>query len=711
MPRCAASRPALAAVLAATLLAGCIGTTPPPATVDPPRSDPAIVVQEPLPTRAVDFTVLAATRDAIWASFDGPGAMQGDRLSLDGGLTWNPGIDKWSIGSASGSDGRFGYAATNDELPIPYVMNPDDPTAAKALRWRDDGSRYLAVGVGAALSSNGKLTTPTSRRTVTFPTLPAAATKPKHTYAFTGEAAFALRITRTTGAHDYVAMVDVRTGKKAGVLTLPRTSVHRVGGSNVYSLFADGQGLALCRQPLPSGRPSCQPVATGDHRGTHPRLYQFGALSVIHDPLSLHPLLVEDGRVTPVVLPAGTTSWRGEGSGDPTRPLLRTVDAAGEPHHVRVADDGSTAEWVTLPRIPQTPFSLAITPTTVLGTWNGDRRTWVRALADDQLQPATWVPGAGVTGASGARWLIWGGKASPTLYDQGKPVRTVQASGLSGPYLATRAGVQSVTGRQVSTTTAVAQFGSLVAERAPRSAGKGWRVVVRDLANANGKPATVRLSKGDLYGNVYLWGDWVGSTAYDDRGDLQAVLRNHRTGATRTHAGTLWALGDGVAVLDDAGQLAVWNVGTDELIRLGNQFDSQAFALSGDLLVYTTSAVMVVRRVPGVATSQPRLLGAVTAGDATTESPWTADIDATKPLAAGNLTITDSTGLVVRTLPTPAALDGSLRRLSWDGLDDAGNPAPKGTYTWTLIAFAVDTSSQVVNVTGTGAATGTIKRG
>ena len=88
-----------------------------------------------------------------------------------------------------------------------------------------------------------------------------------------------------------------------------------------------------------------------------------------------------------------------------------------------------------------------------------------------------------------------------------------------------------------------------------------------------------------------------------------------------------------------------------------------------------------------------------------------AAIDAAEAGSTVTLTITDSTGLVVRTLPTPAALDGSLRRLSWDGLDDAGNPAPKGTYTWTLIAFAVDTSSQVVNVTGTGAATGTIKRG
>ena len=710
MPLGVVARKVLPVALAAALLAACTGTSPTPST-DTPGGDPGIVLQEPLPTAPVDFTVLAATQNVVWASFSTPAAITGDRVSLDGGVTWQPGISIESIGLASGSGGRFGYVATNDELPRPYLMNPADPTAAKSLRWSDDGSRYLAVGVGAALSSNFTLATPTSRRTVTFPALPAAATNPRHGYAFTGDATLALRITRTTGAHDYVAMVDVRTGKKAGVLTLPRTPVHQAAGSTLYSLVADGQGLALCRQPLPSGQPSCQPVASGDHRDVHPRLYQFGALSVIHDPLSLHPLLVEDGRVTPVVLPAGTTSWRGEGNGDPTRPLLRIVDAAGEPHHVRVAADGSTEEWIQVPRTPQTPFSLAITPTAVLGTWNGDRRTWVRALADDQLQPATWLPGSGVTGASGSRWLIWGGKATRTLYDQGKPVRTVQASALSGPYLATESGVHLIDGRQVSTTPVVAQFGSLVAEKAPLSSGKGSRVVVRDLADATTKPTTVRLSKGPMYGNVYLWGDWVGSTDYDERGELRVVLRNHRTGETRTHEGTLWALGDGYAVLDFEGQLSVWTIGTDELMRLGTQFDVQGFAISGDLFLYTTSAVMVVRRVPGVATSQPRLLGAVTAGRATTDSPWTAAMDATKPLAAGNLSIADSTGLVVRTLPTPAALDGSLRGLSWDGLDDAGNPVPKGTYTWTLIAFGVDTSGQVVNVTGTDAAKGTIKRG
>ena len=705
-----AAKTALATVVAAAVLSACTGTRPAPTSDAAPPRDTAVLFQEPLPTAPVDFTVLAATQNVIWASFNAPASMSGDRISLDGGGTWQRGIGQSSITRASGSNGRFGYAATNDELPIPYLMSPTDPAAAKALRWDDDGSRYLAVGVGAALSSNGTLATADSRRTVKFPTLPSGLVSPKHTYSFTGDAALAVRITTTSSGHDYAAMVDARTGKKAGVLTLPRTAQHRVQGSDLYSLSADATGLTLCRQPLPSGEAACRLVVAGDRSGTNPTLYQWGALSVIKDPAGAQPLLVEAGRVTPIALPEGTASWRGEGNGDPTRPLLRTVDAAGEPHHVRVGSDGSTAEWLTVPRVPQTLFSLEVTPTAVLGSWNGANRVWVRAMADGQLQPATWLPGQGVSGASGSRWLIWGGKATRTLYDAGQSVRTVKASSLSGPYLATESGVQHADGRQVSTTQALAQFGSLVAEKAPRSAGTGSRVSIRDLADASAKPTTVRLSKGDLSGNVYLWGDWVGSSDWSDTGDQQAVLRNHRTGATRAHQGALWQLGDGFAVLDLGSELAVWNFGTDDVIKLGTPFAPGAVAAWGDLIVYTTQAVMVVRRVPGVGTSQPRLLGAVTSGDATPESPWTAAIDTTKPLAAGNLTITDSTGLVVRTLPTPAAPDGSLRGLSWDGLDDAGQPLPKGTYTWTLIAFAVDTSGQVVNVTGTDAATGTIKR-
>ncbi len=706
-----AAKTALATVVAAAVLSACTGTRPAPTSDAAPPRDTAVLFQEPLPTAPVDFTVLAATQNVIWASFKAPASMSGDRISLDGGRTWQPGIGKWSITRSSGSNGRFGYDATDDELPIPYLMNPADPSAAKALRWDDDGSRYLAIGVGAALSSNGKLATADSRRTAKFPTLPSGLVSPKHTYSFTGDAALAVRITTTSSDHDYVAMVDVKTGKRAGVLTLPRTGQHRVQGSAVYSLSADATGLTLCRQPLPSGEAACQVVVAGDRTGTKPTLYQFGELSVVKDPAGAQPLLVEAGRVTPVTLPEGTVSWRGEGNGDPTRPLLRTVDAAGEPHHVRVGSDGSTVEWLTVPRVPQTLFSLEVTPTAVLGSWNGADRVWARAMADGQLQPATWLPGSGFDGASGSRWLVWGGKQTRTLYDAGEPVRTVKAWSVSGPYLSTEPGVQRVDGRQVSAKQALALFGSLVAEKAPRSASKGSRVSIRDLADASAKPTTVRLSKGPLYGNVYLWGDWVGSSEWSEKGEQQAVLRNYRTGATRRHDGTLWQLGDGFAVLDLNSELAVWNVGTDEVIRLGTPFEPWAVATWGDLLVYTTQAVMVVRRVPGVGTSQPRLLGAATSGDATPQSPWTAAIDTTKPLAAGNLTITDSTGLVVRTLPTPAAPDGSLRGLSWDGLDDAGNPVPKGTYTWTLIAFGVDTSGQVVNVTGTDAAKGTIKRG
>ena len=135
------------------------------------------------------------------------------------------------------------------------------------------------------------------------------------------------------------------------------------------------------------------------------------------------------------------------------------------------------------------------------------------------------------------------------------------------------------------------------------------------------------------------------------------------------------------------------------------------FGLDGDRIVYATDTDLVVRTIPGVATTQPRLLGAVGAGRATADEPLILAIDATKPLINGTLTISDPSGRVVRTLPTPAAPAGALHDLRWDGRDDAGTPVPRGRYRWTLLATAVDGTGQLVNVTGTGAAEGTIDLG
>jgi len=104
----------------------------------------------------------------------------------------------------------------------------------------------------------------------------------------------------------------------------------------------------------------------------------------------------------------------------------------------------------------------------------------------------------------------------------------------------------------------------------------------------------------------------------------------------------------------------------------------------------------------GVTTSAPRLLGVMAApsvGFATTPM-WRVDLDTTKQLSAGSLLIETAEGTVVRTLATPESVDGSIRGVTWDGLDSSGTPVPTGTYGYVLAADAVDGSGAVGAVDG-----------
>lgn len=720
-----------AMALAVAMLCGCTGTTPPPQPTGSPGADPDVLVREALPTQPRDITVLAATGEAIWASFPGGFSSGGNRLSLDGGRSWQAGIGYSEIVQAVGYRGRFGYVGGEDGEGVPYVMNPTAPNDPDELSWRDEGGGMRAVGVGAALNDHNLLMTTGHMRRVRFPALPSRGADATHSYAFTGDAALVVRISATKGGHDYASLLEVATGRSRGVLRLPRTSQHRLAGAAVFSLVGESGGLNLCRQPLPAGAASCEQVAQGDRRGARTRLFQYGDVSVVDDPGSDAPLLIEGGRVTTIALPQGTVSWVGEGSGDPSRPLLRTVDARGEPHHLRVDEQGRTTEWITVPRVPASVASLALTPTTLLGTWVADARTgvWVRPLTGQGLGEATWLPGRAVDAASAARWLIWRDASRRAVYDNGVRVGSSdgEPTSFSGPYLVVDGSARRINGARQAATRVEAVFGSLVAEQRATQA-KAYSVGIRDLADPSLKPVVVKLNDApELYNRVMLWGDWVGSTVARDSPHgsrdvkYETVLVNHRTGRRLTRPGMLWQLGDGYGVLQVArenaepdafdSELAIWNTSTDELTRLGPGTSPLAFAAVGDRIAYTTQSELIVRAVRGAAAGQPRLLGVMASGRAVTASPWRADLDATKPLASGSLSISNGDGLVVRSLATPAAPAGSLRGLSWDGLDDAGLPLPKGTYRWTLIATAVDGTGQVVNVTGTGAAEGLIQKG
>ena len=100
--------------------------------------------------------------------------------------------------------------------------------------------------------------------------------------------------------------------------------------------------------------------------------------------------------------------------------------------------------------------------------------------------------------------------------------------------------------------------------------------------------------------------------------------------------------------------------------------------------------------------SAPHIIGVMgTKNTITPVAPLNLELDLTKPLKAGTLTIADPSGKTVTTLTTPASTDGSLRGLTWTPPAGAS-----GTYTWTL--NATDSSGQTaVNTVGNGPASGT----
>jgi hypothetical protein len=167
----------------------------------------------------------------------------------------------------------------------------------------------------------------------------------------------------------------------------------------------------------------------------------------------------------------------------------------------------------------------------------------------------------------------------------------------------------------------------------------------------------------------------------------------------------LLGAGDGYAIVALNGHgYNLWDVATGSLTQLGVGCSGLFTSDGVGHLACVSSSELVWRDFSSVSTSAPRLLGALAAPTADFSNPgnvWTVDLDATKPFRAGTIEISKLGGAVVRSLATPASTDGSIRAISWDGLDTAGNPVPADAYTYALRADAADGSGAVTGVDGT----------
>ena len=696
----------LAAALAAlALIAGLAGPATPSAAA--PHGG---TVSRPLPTEPDDYEVLAATGDWIWTVLPSDSASDSSSLSKNGGRTWTHHIGMPSEGGwFTAGAGRLAYFSTDEDgLSGPSFFYPKRITGDGG--WGEFWS-VAAMGSTATLSSNLNLVRAGQSNTrVTFTALPKKLVKPTNSYSFTADSSYLVRLTSTAGTADYASVVDVATAKSVGRLTLPRTAQHQVSGSALYSLTGTKHGLQLCRQPLPSGSPTCSTVVGGDQRKASATLYQFGVNAIVRPSPKAAPLLVSAaGAVTAVRLPAGTASWKRDGTGDPSRPLLRTIDTDGWPHHLRVNADGSTTEYRAVKAVTMELWSLALAPNALFSTsrssdgWVGKR--W--ALGATSLGEPE--PALDVEQVSGSRWVVQDAAYRRFVYDEGRRGVEINDGLLSGPYLLQDDDLSLVTGRRIATTRALGIFGSLLAERVAAPKGrKGYWVRLRDVAAESGQSAPIRLNeKGSIYTGVSMWGDWLGlmPTARTAR------VVNRRTGRVLNHTGYLEYIGDGFAVLSDSKRaLSLWRFATNKVTPVGTGSNAGTYDVNGNRVVYSDGKRVIVKTIAGVGTSRPRLLGALTSGRATKKSPWKVAIDLTKPVAAGTLVIRDQAGRVVRTLATAASETGSLRGLSWSGRDVTGKQL-KGRYTWELLAAAKDGSGFAVSVTGSGRAGGTIVAG
>jgi len=348
-------------------------------------------------------------------------------------------------------------------------------------------------------------------------------------------------------------------------------------------------------------------------------------------------------------------------------------------------------------------------------------RSWQRTVGDtglgDEEQP---FPRAVDLGASGARTLLNDG-SKLRLYDHDDAVRTLPLSKygslpglISGPYFPAYSlsylQVLDVEGTVRKSATIRGLFGSLVLVRtsAPLNRYDVVDVTTGDTVRVE-VPLTYRRQGFTMGG---LWGDWAYGYTFDSSLVPYTLAFNYRTGKTYQRYGLPVDYGDGFVLVkyadtnddgDDVTSLEAWNPATGQAETIPDTDWDQVVTDGTSRIAYSTATELVVRDLTVVPTSRARLLGALAPASlnlVTQERSWPLELDTTKALDAGTLTITDADGTVVRTFPTPASTDGSLRDLSWDGRDEVGGDVAPGTYSWNLVAAAADGTGTVVGVDG-----------
>ncbi|HSN11237.1 MAG TPA: FlgD immunoglobulin-like domain containing protein, partial [Propionibacteriaceae bacterium] len=691
--------------LASALAVGALTGAPLPAA-----ASPVLTVTTPLPQgQVIPSSAAVFGSTLVWDTL----------RSSDGGTTWvaDPALSESPVWTFIGG-GKMARTASAGTTTTAYVYTPD--TGDVQSYPIDSGPD--SVNATYATYANAVLDLATRTATPLTPPSGAAATFWTHEL---GPSDALLWNGATDSAADLYAASTTPTATPSPWVEIPDVVGHQVTESDLLTLQATTSATTLCRRSLAdfTAAPTCVSVLTGDHTSDTWTLTTLGSLSFVRlqgSTGTVDGAYVVDAAlttVTPVALPTGSTVLEALPGGSPE---LVVLDANGVPTVQTVAGNGSLTPSFTIPATRTiSPYYLAVTPDRVVG---GDPRdgsrsvqVWSRTVSGSGFGPETFLPvrASGLVASAGRTAVM--GRNGVSVYDRGALQHTFadQASvndvDLSGPYVAEM--LVDSTGRpstQVSTAdgTAVAQYagwtgglyGSTYLEIVYDASSSGSvHVVVHDLTGA-AADTTYTLPAGTA--DCYAGGTW-GSELLLWCADGSQVYDYVSGKPIRSTPDWVEALGDGYAVVNDGSAYGVWNLATGVTTPLGCSSIGGVVATDGvGHVACTTSTDLVWSDFSALATHAPRLLGALanpTASFSVAASTWSLALDATKALTAGSVAIRNGAGTLVRSLPTAASTDGSVR-VTWDGLNDAGKPVPPGKYSYTLAASATDGTGPVATI-------------
>jgi hypothetical protein len=513
-------------------------------------------------------------------------------------------------------------------------------------------------------------------------------------------------------------------GSKTLSAKVSALSAAELRGDQVIYLTTSTSNASICFRSVSAwSKPVCKVLKKGNYSRAVSSLSlgtDWVAVQIERSPLVWEYFTV-GGTTAPatpaaVKAPSGKTLLGLLAPGDADRPFAYLVsDTAGSV--ARYEASGSFADMVDYEEEDGYVDSLQVTPGGVVAS---DIRpasdlpgyqVWSRSIsggvagAEKLFAPRA---SSGGVNASDARSIVRN-RNGIHLLDRGEYVRKLPTNwnieDLSGGYyLADTAKdpeMRAVDGTRVQTKVS-AIFGSTALKEL---SGNRYQVV-----DVTGKFKTVTglIPEKATWGldNAKLWGDYVVVNAENEDDDAIALVFNYRNPSENYElTGYPLALGDGYVVVNDEQQLMLWKFveGTTTTLLASEDYSDAVGSDGSHTVAYIDGSDIVVRHFGDVGTTQPLLLGLVapsSLNNKPTAASWKPQIDATKALGQGTLTVKDATGTVVRTIVVNPTSDGSIRDLSWNGrADDDVTPVAPGTYSWELNVRAADGSGPLARNT------------